>query len=114
MMAFSFSVERRNRIEAAGMQGMAAQHAAHGQPATLEGAEAGDRLHCVRRTGRMEATGWSQQGADEALVAAQHEDKQTIYHDTFMPKGGYFWQFARRMNYARFVYVQGGAVRLLR
>src|SRR5687768_2249730 len=77
------------------MQRMAAHQAPQCQPAALECAEARDRFHRIDRTRRMEAAGWTDQWTDPALVATQHQDKQAIYHDSFMPTGSYWRLFMR-------------------
>lgn len=50
----------------------------------------------------MEATGGTDQRTDPALVATQHQDKQAIYHDSFMPTGSYWRQCIEGINCARF------------
>src|SRR4249919_3364467 len=84
-----WAIGRRHRIQAARVQGMAAQHPARGKPAALDRAEARNGFHRVNRAGGMEAAGGSQQRAEPAFVASQHQDKEAIYHDSFMPAGSY-------------------------
>src|SRR5690606_40445196 len=60
-----------NRIQAALVEGVAAADAAQAQPAAAQDAKTFHRLHGVLRARGMEAAALAQQGADEALVAAQ-------------------------------------------
>lgn len=74
-----------NRIQAARMQGMAARQSADGQPDAARGTMEGDRLHRVFRTAGHETAARAEQGADEALVAAQHRDEQAFDHPDMIP-----------------------------
>jgi hypothetical protein len=72
--------DRGHRVEPARVQWMAAAEAADGQPASLQHAEAADGLHRVLRATGDESAAWPQQGADEALVAAQQQDEEAVDH----------------------------------
>ena len=46
--------------------------------AAFDGAKPANRFHRIFRAGRHEAAAWAEQGADEAFVAAQQENKELI------------------------------------
>lgn len=59
-----------------GVKRVAAGDAARRQPAAFDGAKPANRFHRIFRAGRHEAAAWAEQGADEAFVAAQQENKE--------------------------------------
>jgi len=69
-----------HRIKPAWMQRMAADDAAHGQPAPAQDAKARQRLDGVFRTAWMKPAARPEQRADRALVAAQQENKKPGEH----------------------------------
>ncbi len=76
-----------HRVEPAGVQGMATEHAPRRKPAALERAEAGDGLHGVFGAGGMESATRTEQWTDPALVAAQRDDEEAVDHGSLMRTG---------------------------
>ena len=65
---------------AARVQRMAAAHALDCQPAALQRAKTGNRLHRVFRTTGCKPATWPQQWADETFVAAQNGNEGAVDH----------------------------------
>src|SRR6478735_978849 len=72
MFVFNISgvLGRGDRVEAPGIERMAATDAARGEPAALERAVRADRLEGVMRAARMETAAFAEPRAQRELIAA--------------------------------------------
>src|SRR5690349_18697184 len=79
-MIVTVRAERRDRVVAAGVEGVAAPEAANGEPTAAQHAEAGHRFQRVLRARGMEAAGGADQRAERELVEADRAADQAPHH----------------------------------
>ena len=79
-MVVTVRAQGRDRVVAAGVEGVAAPEAANGEPTAAQCAEAGHGFQRVLRARGMEAAGGAYQRAERELVEADRAADQAPHH----------------------------------